>query len=294
MSHLKTASAVFAFVVLPSLLHAAQPWEPSRFSVEIVGAGQDVICIPGLTSSRRIFRSLAEKMKKQCRFHLVQISGFSGAAAGGNAEGEILAGIADELAKYISTNKVLRPILIGHSLGGNVSLLLASKHPEKVEKLIVIDALPYFPLVFDPAATVENCTARASSFRDLLLTMDAATFKAVQTESIKRLVKSEAHRAEVLNDSLASDRKVAARAVFEMMTLDLRPKLGKIDVPLTVIYAYDSSVGRTEVAVDELYRNSYADVKRTEFVQIDDSYHFIMLDQPDHFFDAIQACLESK
>ena len=294
MSRSKIAFAFLLIVILPSLLHASPPSEPRRFSVEVVGAGQDVICIPGLTSSPRIFRPLAEKMKKEFRFHLVQVSGFSGAVAGRNATGDILAGIADELAEYIATNRIIRPIVVGHSLGGEVSLLLASKHPEKVAQLIVVDALPYFPLVFNPDATVETVAASASVFRESLLTMDAATFKALQAESVKRLVKSETHRADVLNDSLASDRNVTARAVFEMMTLDLRPELGKIEAPLTIIYAYDKGMGRTADAVGDLYRNSYADAKTTEFQQIDDSYHFIMLDQPDHFFNAIQACLESK
>jgi pimeloyl-ACP methyl ester carboxylesterase len=294
MSRLKIVSAVLSFAILPTLLHASPPLEPSRFSVEIIGDGQDVICIPGLTSSRRIFRPMAEKMKEDFRFHLVQVSGFSDAAARGNAKGEILAGIADELAEYITINRIMRPILVGHSLGGEVSLLIASKHPDKVGKLIVVDALPYFPLVFNPNATVENVAASASGFRESLLAMDAATFKSLQAESVKRLVKSESHHAEVLNDSLTSDRNVMARAVFEMMTLDLRPMLGKIEAPLTVIYAYDNGMGRSAAAVGELYRNSYADVKNVEFQQIDDSYHFIMLDQPDRFFDAIQARLESK
>ena len=293
--HVLRAIVVLGQIALmQQLIVAGEASEPSRFSVEVVGDGPDVICIPGLTSSSRVFAPLVDGLKDQYRFHLLQVHGFAGLPAKGNSEGNILDGLAEEIATYIVSNKIARPTLIGHSFGGEASLLLASKHPDLAGKLIVVDALPYFPLVFDPTATAPKFSAQAAAFRDSMSGMDDATFKSIQSETVKRLVKAANARAEVLDDSLASDRGVAARSVFELMTTDLRSALSQIAVPINVIYAHDPSMGRSAEAIRQLYEDSYSNAPKAEFKQIDESYHFVMLDQPDRFVEVVRECLEAK
>ena len=49
-----------------------------RLSVEVTGSGPDVILIPGLASSREVWRAAAERLKATHRVHLVQLAGFAG------------------------------------------------------------------------------------------------------------------------------------------------------------------------------------------------------------------------
>ena len=82
-----------------------------------------------------------------------------------------------------------------------------------------------------------------------------------------------------------------ARATHELMTTDLRPELGRIAVPVTVVYAYDAAYGTPAGAVDALYRDAYASLRGTKLERIDGSFHFVMLDQPAAFAAAVEAFL---
>lgn len=49
--------------------------------------------------------------------------------------------MADVLA-WMDTQHLERATLLGHSMGGKVAMLLACRHPERVERLIVVDIVP--------------------------------------------------------------------------------------------------------------------------------------------------------
>lgn len=49
--------------------------------------------------------------------------------------------VADVLA-WMNANGLPRVTLMGHSMGGKVAMLLACRHPERVERLIVVDIAP--------------------------------------------------------------------------------------------------------------------------------------------------------
>jgi pimeloyl-ACP methyl ester carboxylesterase len=79
--------------------------------------------------------------------------------------------------------------------------------------------------------------------------------------------------------------------MYELMTTDLRPELGRIKAPVSVIYAYDMAYGVPAEAIDRLYRDAYANAPGAGFQRIDDSFHFIMIDQPEAFARAIDQFL---
>jgi esterase len=50
--------------------------------------------------------------------------------------------MADDLADFIDEHQLENPILIGHSMGGKVSMTYALENPGKVKKLVVVDISP--------------------------------------------------------------------------------------------------------------------------------------------------------
>lgn len=50
--------------------------------------------------------------------------------------------LVDDLNKFIENNKIENPIIIGHSMGGKVAMNYNSKHPNMINKLIIIDIAP--------------------------------------------------------------------------------------------------------------------------------------------------------
>ena len=50
--------------------------------------------------------------------------------------------MANDLEEYMIENSIDKACILGHSMGGKVAMLYACQHPEKVERLIVVDIAP--------------------------------------------------------------------------------------------------------------------------------------------------------
>ena len=270
---------------------------PTRFSVVVEGAPRgtapDVLLLPGLASSREVYAVEAKLLTTHYRLHLVQLAGFAGEPAGPNATGPILSPVVEQLHQYITDNH-LQPIpVIGHSMGGLLALMLAQAHPEDVSKLLIIDTLPYYGLVFNPAATVDTVRPQALAMHDQFIAMPNDQFAATQPLYTNRMVKDPEGQRQVSASSLASDRTVFANAMLEDLSTDLRPQLATIKTPMTLLYPYETAQGPVE-QVTALYTTAYATKPNLQLIRIDDSRHFIMYDQPAAFDKAVQTFLQSK
>ncbi|HEX8365936.1 MAG TPA: alpha/beta hydrolase [Allosphingosinicella sp.] len=291
MRPLRIFAALFLLVFAASHALATEP-VPPRFTVTVVGSGPDVILIPGLASSAAVWDATAERLKARHRVHLVQVAGFAGAPAAGNDHGLVVAPLAEALADYIARNRLEAPALIGHSLGGEAALMLAARHPEAVGRVMTVDSLPFYSLLFNPAATVDSVRLQADAMRAALLAQTEEQAAAGAEASIARLVRTESARAAPIAWSRSSDRSVVARAIHELVTTDLRPELGRIRAPLTVLYAYDPLYGVPAEAIDGIFRSAYANAPGATLRRIDGSFHFIMLDQPEAFAAAVDRFLQ--
>jgi pimeloyl-ACP methyl ester carboxylesterase len=278
------ALAAFLVLTLPAAAN-----EPARFTVTVTGRGPDVILIAGLASSGAVWDATARALAPTHRVHVVQVAGFAGAPASANAEGPVLAPLVDALAAYAAT--LDRPALVGHSLGGLAGIEIAARHPRALSRLLVVDALPFYALIFSPYATAETVMPQASALRDQLLDATDTAYAQMQSASVASLVKSEGERARVLEWALGSDRRVVATAMHEDLVDDARPRLPAIEVPVTIVYAYDPAMGRPPAAVDELYGSAYSALANAKLRRIDGGYHFIMLDQPDAFAREVEHFL---
>ena len=268
---------------------------PTRFSVIIQGVapgkGADVILIPGLSSSRDVYAAEAKLLTASYRLHLIQIAGFAGEPAGPNASGPIFSPVVEQLHQYIVTNKLQPVPVIGHSLGGLLALMLANAHPEDVSKLLLVDSLPFYGLVFNPAATVDTIRSQAQVMHDQLIQMPADQFAAGQPVFTERFVKDPEGARQVTASSIASDRTVFANAMLEDLETDIRPQLANIKTPTTLLYAYDSAQGPV-AGVTTLYTTAFVAMPNIHLIRIDDSRHFIMFDQPAAFDKAVQTFLK--
>ena len=133
---------LLAFAAL-GLVAAAPPAPPppARFTVEVRGAGPDVILIPGLTAGREVWASTVAAAPGY-RYHLIQVAGFAGAPAAGNSAGPVVAPLAEAIARYILAQRLVRPAIVGHSMGGTLALMIGARHPSLAGRIMVVDMLP--------------------------------------------------------------------------------------------------------------------------------------------------------
>lgn len=268
-------------VGLAALLLVTPAVAQTRFVATVTGQGPDVMLIPGLASSDDVWDATVKQLSATHRVHTLQVKGFAGEPAGPNAEGQFLAPLVEEVAAYAET--LGKPAIIGHSLGGLAAIEVAAKHPGSVGRVMIVDALPFYALLFAPTATAEMVKPQAEMMRTQMLGMTEEAFASGQDRTMSMLIKTEAARVEPKAWSVASDRKVVANAMYEDMIEDARPLLSQIAAPATVVYAYDEQMGQPAAIVDSMYSSAYAGLKGAKLKRVDGGFHFIMLDQPDAF-----------
>jgi pimeloyl-ACP methyl ester carboxylesterase len=197
----------------------------------------------------------------------------------------------DALDAYIKTNRLKSPRLIGHSLGGTMGMMLAIQHPEDVGRLMIVDALPFFGMIFGATDTA-SAMKMGAPYRDETLKESQAKYARGEKAFLRNLVKSPEGYKLATQWAIASDKSVVARATYEDEITDLRSKLQDIQAPVTMLYPWDTSTPYSQSQTDWFYQQNFAGLPHKTMVRIDGSYHFIMFDQPQAFLAQVDKFLE--
>jgi pimeloyl-ACP methyl ester carboxylesterase len=112
--------------------------------------------------------------------------------------------------------------------------------------------------------------------------VDATTIK----QDVDGLAVKPASRARMAEFAARADARVSAQLLYENITTDMRPALKSMALPVTVIVPW-STRGFGKERTLAFYRRQYADAPDVRFVDIAGSGHFVMLDQPQAFIDAL-------
>ncbi len=263
-----------------------------RFRVTITGEGPDVLLIPGLGSSAATWDDTVTRFKDHYRLHVLNLAGFAGEPAGANASGDILPPTVEALDAYIKSHRLQHPVLVGHSAGGLLALMLAKAHPEDTGRLVLVDTLPYVGVIFDPSAAPDRIKPVADALRGGMETASQEAFKAQQAQGVSRLATAPEAQAKVLGWSLTSDRHVLTQVFYEALVTDLRPGLAAIETPAVLLYPVDTASGQTAATVEPTYKANYAGLPNLRMTPVSGSRHFIMLDQPEAFAWALADALK--
>lgn len=116
------------FGQLPSTLN-------TRLSVRVAGTGPDVVLIHGLGASSRYFTPLANILARKYRVIVPELPGHGKNLDDGRPV--TVARFAHEVALALRELKVEKAIVLGHSMGAQVSIELARTWPTLVKHLLV-------------------------------------------------------------------------------------------------------------------------------------------------------------
>jgi pimeloyl-ACP methyl ester carboxylesterase len=282
------AIAVGLALALPAF---AGDFKSDRIIVTTTGEGADVILIPGLSSSASVWDTTVKAVPGY-RYHVIQVKGFAGFPAEANAAGPVVAPVAEEIARYIVSEKLNRPAVAGHSMGGSVGMMMTARHPGLVSRLMVVDMIPFMGAMFMPNATPQSVEPVAAQIRDGMINAPADMRLKTMEQTIGGMIKTESFQAAAMKHALDSDPATSGRVMYELITTDLRPELVNIKVPLRVLWVLPPSAPTTAEQMAGYYQMSYANAPTASLRQVTDSYHFIMYDQPEVFQAELKAFLK--
>jgi pimeloyl-ACP methyl ester carboxylesterase len=255
--------------------------------------GTPVILIPGLASGAWVWKDTIAALKTEHRVYAITLAGFDGRPA---VKGDLLAQAAASLHQLIVVQKLDKPVLVGHSLGGTLSLLYASAHSSEIGGVVAVDGLPVFPSTEGvPAA---QRPAMAERVRAQFSAPTQAAFEVQQLQYMRAIGVVDADKAAAAAKlSSRSDRAAVADYAAAVMALDLRPQLPAIRVPVLEVSPYFASdyaaMNISEEGKRGYYRALLDGVPKLEVVSIPQSRHFAMIDQPQALNEVLAKFLRS-
>lgn len=263
----------------------------TAFKAEVKGQGEPIILIPGLASSGEVWRDTASRICVKHRCHILTLAGFAGVPA---LNGERLLPAAEQqLADYIAANKLSKPTVIGHSLGGFLGMKLASDHPDKIGRLVIIDAFPALGATRNPAITREQLQAGAAQMRDGMRGQDDATFSAMQQRSVATMVTAPEHAQRIAGWGKLSDRATITDAMYDIMASDLREDIARIKAPTLVLGTWAAyKAFAPKEAVEGLFKAQYARLPGVKVELAETARHFIMYDEPEWMYARIDQFIQ--
>lgn len=258
--------------------------------------GTPLIFIPGLSSGAWAWQEMADRYAKDHVVYVVTLAGFDGTPAAGArpfaaAEASVLA--------LMDHRKIVKPVLIGHSLGGTMALHLAATHPDRFAGVVSVDGLPVFP--GSETLPADQRAAYAARVQGSL-PRDPAVFATSQNAFMASAggVIDPATGQRLAAQSARSDPGSVAAYLGDILTADFRPELARIRVPVLLVvpyYAPDYAKRPFPYnAADKLieYRTLMAGTPDLTVVPIAPSRHFAMFDQPEKLRQAIDAFLAKR
>ena len=285
MKRHKLFSSIAAALCFAGAAHAA-----TAFKTEVTGAGPAVILIPGLASSGDVWNGTREHLCGPRQCHVLTLAGFAGQPA---IDGDLLPQVEEQLASYIQNNRLSKPVVIGHSLGGFVAMKFAADHPDMVGKLVIVDSLPALGATMNPAADAEGLRQMATMVRERMLASDAASYSANQRQTLATMVTKPEDIDRIAAWGATSDRKTVAGAMYDILATDLRSDVARIKAPTLVLgawIAYQQYAPKD--AIEGMYRAQYAKLPNVQVEMADKARHFIMVDDPVWMYDRIDRFLK--
>ena len=110
--------------------------EGRRIRYEVAGEGEPVVLVHGLSGSTRWWDRTVPALAARYRVYLVDLPGFGSMSRA--ERGFVLSEAADWLASWMEAVGLERTHVVGHSMGGYISVVLAARRPEKLRRLVLV------------------------------------------------------------------------------------------------------------------------------------------------------------
>ncbi|MCS6927700.1 MAG: alpha/beta hydrolase [Candidatus Binatia bacterium] len=251
------------------------------------GIGRPLIFVHGFLTSSYVWRNITPGLTFGNTVYTLDLMGF-GFSEKPQDKTYSVDLYVEQLGKFLDHFQLTSPILVGHDVGGAIVALYTLRHPNKVRKLVLIDA----PLYYSPPPL---------SFRLLRTRLIGNLFTG--DWFLKRLLRGGVEKEERMPDSLLQtylqpyhDDPGARTALLKFMrefTLrplienEIQPALTQLQVPTLVVWGD----GDAYVPLD-FGRRLKQDIPNSAFEVILNSGHLVQEERPEKVREVLKEFIE--
>lgn len=261
------------------------------FSVAVAGRGPAIVLIPGLMTPGAVWQSTVERYQDRYTLHTVTLAGFGGPAPVG---APFLPRVRDELIQYLRTNRIEKPVIVGHSLGGFLAYWIAATAPDLIGGVVAVDGVPFLPALGNPAATAAAMAPQARQIEALYASFTGEQLVAQSRMALGAMITKPADVEHALTWVTKVDPRTTGLAVAEMMTTDLRADVARITAPVLLLGATGGAPEARRPALEQGYAAQLARLPGARVKIASTARHFIMLDDPAFLYSALDAFLAER
>jgi pimeloyl-ACP methyl ester carboxylesterase len=251
------------------------------------GWGEPLIILPGLATSVDFWQLNVPVLARSYHVLALDLPGF-----GKSAKPDVpydLDWFCDQILLFMDAKGIHRASFIGDSMGGQLAMMIAHRHRERVDKLVLTGSCGAWPPPSRLVTAALNALWNESIVTDHLRRTWPSTFTGLfrrQTEVTRDLLRYQmAIRAE--GSGYAPEGRASARAMRSIFFHSCRSCLGDLSQPTLLIWGQHDHIHLFSEAAT--LRMGIPD---SRLVVVPDAAHAVMIDQPETFNRLILAFLK--
>ena len=265
------------------------------FSVEKTGQGPALILIPGLYCSGDVWKETVAHYKDRYTCYSLTLPGFAGQAP--IHSDTLLTAVAREIARFIVQNKLQKPLVMGHSLGGWMAIDIAVTNPDLLGGIICVSSAPFLPaLSMGNDIKLDSARSIGKMIKGYMVGQSPEQIRQSQLYTLPTMIRDSVRIGEVMKMAVRCDPATQGEAMYELFSIDLRPEMAKVRCPVLVLGDWVSykAYGATRENVLEKYQLQFGKAAHVTIKLSDTAKHFIMFDEPVWFFGEVDGFLAAK
>ncbi|NYG55897.1 alpha/beta fold hydrolase [Nocardioides perillae] len=254
---------------------------PALHATEVGTAGPRVVFLHGLFGQGRNFTQVAKALEPDLRSVLVDLPNHGRSSWTGSVDYHE---VADAVAGWMRSSGDGRTHLVGHSMGGKVAMLVALRHPDLVDRLVVVDIAP---APSDGAGEFEHLL-------DSLVALDLAglTRRSEADDALAERIPDARVRGFLLQNLRSADGGFRWQADLDLLRRELAVIAGFPEVTATfdrpVLWVAGERSPYVQPEHEPLMRRLFP---RTTSVTIKGAGHWVHSEQPEAFVSALRVFL---
>ena len=246
---------------------------------EVYGRGKPVILLHGWLGSWGLWQDTMGFLGRYYRTYALDFWGFG--ESGKKRETYAVQDFVGLVDQFMEQLGIANAPLVGHSMGGTVSLSVAIKYPERASKVVVVGS----PIVGSSLALpLKWAGYRPIAF--MLFNMMGAFRFAVKAAS--PLICRDKRFAEMMDRDLSRTTVESfLRSIASLRRTDLRPMLDQIKVPAMGMYG-----DRDVIVHPRQWEPMKKGIAHAHIERFPSAGHFPMLEEPQNFSERLKSFLD--